>query len=240
MERRWEPGATRARRGGDASTRHEAPYPAIDAVTAGCGSWKLVDNVCCAQYCSDDPSKAPLRDAARAGIVHRIPGKRVICFFLPVVAATLLRLLLVEIWPPAVPGTTTVGFLLPLVVGVAIGVRLPCRWTPVDASPALVHAPEQLTADEQRAREIRVKKLISVSRVVVVVCGLQAALSMVLPLSPWLPPVFLAWCVTLVFLANWAPSATSDTCQDHVSALPSPHASLTTRKARPRRPRVPM
>lgn len=36
-------------------TRHEAPYPAIDAATAGCGSWALVDNVCCAQYCSNDP-----------------------------------------------------------------------------------------------------------------------------------------------------------------------------------------
>jgi len=39
----------------DASTRREAPYPTIDA-KAGCGSWALVDNVCCAQYCNDDTS----------------------------------------------------------------------------------------------------------------------------------------------------------------------------------------
>ena len=38
----------------DAALRHEAPYPAIDATTAGCGNWALVDNVCCAQYCSND------------------------------------------------------------------------------------------------------------------------------------------------------------------------------------------
>jgi hypothetical protein len=35
------------------SSRHQAAYPTIDATTAGCGSWALVDNVCCAQYCSD-------------------------------------------------------------------------------------------------------------------------------------------------------------------------------------------
>ncbi len=35
--------------------RHEAPYPELDPAKAGCGSWALVDNVCCAQYCADDP-----------------------------------------------------------------------------------------------------------------------------------------------------------------------------------------
>jgi hypothetical protein len=38
----------------DAALRHEAPYPAISATTAGCGPWAFVDNVCCAQYCSND------------------------------------------------------------------------------------------------------------------------------------------------------------------------------------------
>jgi hypothetical protein len=46
----------RAEAGGStaATTRHEATYPPIDATTAGCGAWALVDNVCCAQYCSND------------------------------------------------------------------------------------------------------------------------------------------------------------------------------------------
>jgi hypothetical protein len=37
------------------TTFEQGSYPTIDAATAGCGSWALVDNVCCAQYCSDDP-----------------------------------------------------------------------------------------------------------------------------------------------------------------------------------------
>jgi hypothetical protein len=36
----------------DASLRHQAPYPAAKA--SDCGGWALVDNVCCAQYCSDN------------------------------------------------------------------------------------------------------------------------------------------------------------------------------------------
>ncbi len=45
--------------GGTAETstspaRHQAAYPAIDSAKAACGSWALVDNVCCAQYCSND------------------------------------------------------------------------------------------------------------------------------------------------------------------------------------------
>lgn len=35
------------------TTRQQGPYPAVDP--AVCGDWALVDNVCCAQYCSDDP-----------------------------------------------------------------------------------------------------------------------------------------------------------------------------------------
>ncbi len=39
----------------DSNTRLEAAYPAIDTTTAGCGTnWALVDNVCCAQNCSND------------------------------------------------------------------------------------------------------------------------------------------------------------------------------------------
>jgi len=38
----------------DSTTRREAAYPAVSAATAGCGSWALQDNVCCAQYCSND------------------------------------------------------------------------------------------------------------------------------------------------------------------------------------------
>jgi hypothetical protein len=47
-------GATTAAAGSSTSTRHESPYPEIDAATAKCGAWALVDNVCCAQYCSND------------------------------------------------------------------------------------------------------------------------------------------------------------------------------------------
>jgi hypothetical protein len=38
----------------DSNTRREAAYPAISASEAGCGNWALQDNVCCAQYCSND------------------------------------------------------------------------------------------------------------------------------------------------------------------------------------------
>lgn len=34
--------------------RDPAPYPEADP--ADCGNWALVDNVCCPQYCSDDPT----------------------------------------------------------------------------------------------------------------------------------------------------------------------------------------
>lgn len=37
-------------------SRHEAAYPDIDESAAKCGAWVLEDNVCCAQYCSDDPA----------------------------------------------------------------------------------------------------------------------------------------------------------------------------------------
>lgn len=36
----------------DSATRHQEPYPEADP--SDCGSWALVDNVCCAQYCADD------------------------------------------------------------------------------------------------------------------------------------------------------------------------------------------
>jgi hypothetical protein len=38
------------------STRHQSAYPTIEPSKAGCGSWAMVDNVCCAQYCSDNPA----------------------------------------------------------------------------------------------------------------------------------------------------------------------------------------
>ena len=51
----------------DANTRLEAAYPAIDATTAGCGSWALVDNVCCAQYCSNDNTSESCDKCGGAG-----------------------------------------------------------------------------------------------------------------------------------------------------------------------------
>ncbi len=65
-----EPGAggtAGATSGGEAGTgatcvataptdREQPPYPAIDEAEAGCGSWALVDNVCCAQYCASVPT----------------------------------------------------------------------------------------------------------------------------------------------------------------------------------------
>ncbi len=36
--------------------REQPPYPAVDEAEAGCGSWALVDNVCCAQYCASVPT----------------------------------------------------------------------------------------------------------------------------------------------------------------------------------------
>jgi len=38
------------------ATRQEAAYPDISDSEAGCGSWALVDNVCCAQYCASNLS----------------------------------------------------------------------------------------------------------------------------------------------------------------------------------------
>ncbi|HOU94001.1 MAG TPA: hypothetical protein PLU22_23280, partial [Polyangiaceae bacterium] len=60
-------GTAGATSGGDAGTaatcvataptdREQPPYPAIDEAEAGCGSWALVDNVCCAQYCASVPT----------------------------------------------------------------------------------------------------------------------------------------------------------------------------------------
>lgn len=51
----------------DANTRLEAAYPAIDAATAGCGNWALVDNVCCAQYCSNDNTSESCDKCGGAG-----------------------------------------------------------------------------------------------------------------------------------------------------------------------------
>jgi expansin (peptidoglycan-binding protein) len=39
--------------GADGADRTQAPYPPVSDPSA-CGSWALVDNVCCAQYCSDN------------------------------------------------------------------------------------------------------------------------------------------------------------------------------------------
>lgn len=35
------------------SNRQQAPYPPVEG--SSCGAWALIDNVCCAQYCIDDP-----------------------------------------------------------------------------------------------------------------------------------------------------------------------------------------
>ena len=48
----------------DANTKREAAYPAIDAGKAGCGNWALVDNVCCAQNCSNDSTS---EDCSKCG-----------------------------------------------------------------------------------------------------------------------------------------------------------------------------
>jgi hypothetical protein len=51
----------------DASTRREAAYPTITASAAGCGSWVLEDNVCCAQYCSNDNTSESCDKCGGAG-----------------------------------------------------------------------------------------------------------------------------------------------------------------------------
>ena len=51
----------------DSSTRREAAYPTITASAAGCGSWVLEDNVCCAQYCSNDNTSESCDKCGGAG-----------------------------------------------------------------------------------------------------------------------------------------------------------------------------
>ena len=51
----------------DSNTRREAAYPAISASDAGCGNWALEDNVCCAQYCSNDNTSESCDKCGGAG-----------------------------------------------------------------------------------------------------------------------------------------------------------------------------
>jgi hypothetical protein len=49
----------------DAAARSQAPYPPTKA--SDCGGWALVDNVCCAQYCSDDNKSEDCRSCGGVG-----------------------------------------------------------------------------------------------------------------------------------------------------------------------------
>ena len=63
----------------DANTRREAAYPAIDAGKAGCGSWALEDNVCCAQYCNTDNTSESCDKCGGAGSAQCTPVNSKAC-----------------------------------------------------------------------------------------------------------------------------------------------------------------